>query len=501
VRNRRWRVRAVVGVGLLSVIALASWSVPAWNGAAGATPTALTAGTPVSPITHIVFIAKENRSFDSYFGAFPDPGNDIDGSTTASCYSKTNPSNVTTFTMPATSDPMPQDVSHAPSSFNTAYHAGAMDGFCHEGRAIVKSTGADIADTQMKQGEIPNYWAYASRYGLGDRMFASWRGASFANNVFAVAAQSGRYSTTLDRRAIYGLPNDPSSTTSYSWGCTNSAGTTVQMIDLQGNLSNVYPCFDFQSLPEVMDANGVSWRYYSTQKQAHFIHSGIAAIRSIRCAAGDTPPCEQANPYWDNHVHAGSDFLRAATAGTLPAVSWYLAHQTEHPPRSACGGENATVRAVNAVMNGPDWGSTAIVVWWDEWGGLYDHVQPPKADGTDGGITGLNSLISYGFRVPLIVISPWVKAGPLEQQGYVSHDFYSDASLARFVEWAFGLPTLHAADDLETYTADEPHPGDFSDFFDFSSGTPPKDPMVLATRTCTQMTAAQRTYVRTSNPD
>jgi hypothetical protein len=145
-----------------------------------------------------------------------------------------------------------------------------------------------------------------------------------------------------------------------------------------------------------------------------------------------------------------SNLLTDAAAGTLPAVSWYLPKETEHPPRTACAGENATVKAVDAIMRGPQWRSTAVVVWWDEWGGFYDHVPPPRADGTDGGVTGLNSLQSYGFRVPLLVISPWVKDGPLQNRGYASHVFYSHASFARFIEWAFNLPTLSAADDLST---------------------------------------------------
>ncbi|MFL5792033.1 MAG: alkaline phosphatase family protein [Actinomycetota bacterium] len=494
-RKRTWK-RWLGGSVVLASITLAL----TFSGLPGAPAATRAAGSPVSPITHIVFIPKENRSFDEYFGAFPDPGNNIDGSTIASCYDKAHPSNVTTFTMPSTPDPMPQDVSHAPSAFKTAYHGGKVDGFCHESRAIVKASGQDLADTQMRAGQIPNYWSYADSFGLGDRMFASWRGASFGNNVFAVSAQTGRYSTLLDRRAIYGLPHDPSSIPKYSWGCTNSAGTTVQMIGLDGSISQVYPCFGFQSLPNLMDANGVTWRYYSTQNQSHFIHSGIAAIQSIRCAPGDSPPCTQDNPYWNQHVLDGSKFFDAASAGNLPDVSWYLPHQTEHPPQPACTGENATVRAVNAVMSSPDWSSTAIVVWWDEWGGFYDHVKPPTADGTDAGITGLNSLLSYGFRVPLLVISPWVQDGPLAQQGYVSHTFYSDASFPRFVEWAFGLPTMGAADDLSTYTATEPQPGDLTDFFDFS-GTAPKGKLLLNTHTCPAMTAAQRLYVRTHDPD
>jgi phospholipase C len=303
----------------------------------------------------------------------------------------------------------------------------------------------------------------------------------------------------LNRRAIYGNPQDPVGGL-HTWGCSNSAGTTVSMIDLQGNLSDVYPCFGFQTMPNLMDNAGVSWRYYSNQDGSHFVHSGIAAIRSVRCVQGDTPPCTQDNPYWDRHVVDAPNLLTDAAAGTLPDVSWYLAKETEHPPRTACAGENATVRAVDAIMRGPDWRSTAIVVWWDEWGGFYDHVPPPTAVGTDGGITGLNSLISYGFRVPLLVISPWVKNGPLTGGGYASHAFYSDASFARFVEWAFRLPTLGAADDPSTYTASEPTPGSLRDFFDFS-GSPPKGKMVLPTRTCPRLTRTQKTYIATSPDD
>ena len=127
-------------------------------------------------------------------------------------------------------------------------------------------------------------------------------------------------------------------------------------------------------------------------------------------------------------------------------------------------------------------------------------MKPPTADGTDGGITGLNSLISYGFRVPLLVISPWVKDGPLQQTGYVSHPFCSDASFARFVEWAIGLPTMGAADDLSTYAATEPKPGDLTDFFDFS-GAAPRSKLLLTTRTCPTLTAAEQRYVATHDPD
>jgi len=494
VRSRAMRVcAALLMLGMAALAVPGRTSPPA--DAAERAP-----GTPRSPIEHIVFIAKENRSFDHYFGAFPDPGKNVNQSTTATCYRKSSPNTVDVFRMPAAHDPMPQDVSHANSTFYAAYHGGKMDGFCHENGAIVSSTGEDIADSQMQPGDIPNYWSYAKKYGIGDRMFASWRGASFGNNVFAVAAQTGRYSTLLNRRAIYGNPQDPTGG-SHTWGCNNGAGTTVSMIDLQGKLSKVFPCFGFPSMPNLLDDAGLDWRYYSAQDASHFVHSGVAAIRSVRCASGDAPPCTDPNPYWDAHVVDGPKIITDATNGTLPAVSWYLAKETEHPPKTACAGENATVKAVNAIMSGPDWNSTAIVVWWDEWGGFYDHVKPPTAKGVDGGVTGLNTLISYGFRVPLLVISPWVKDGPLQNGGYASHGFYSHASFARFIEWAFNLPTLGAADDLSTYRAKEPKPGNLTDFFDFSSATPPKGKLLLTTRSCSPLSAAQKAYIRTWNDD
>ena len=498
-RTRSARQHAVRTVGALVALGVALLAVPGHSlepaGAAVRAP-----GDPRSPIEHIVFVIKENRSFDHYFGALPDPGDDLNGSTTAACYRKATPGVVDTFTMPRAHDPMPQDVSHANWTFYTAYHGGKMDGFCHERGAIVKATGEDIADSQMQAGDIPNYWAYAKTYGIADRMFASWRGASFANNVFAIAGQSGRYSTLLDRRAIYGNPQDPIAG-SHTWGCDNSAGTTVSMIDLVGQLSEVFPCFGFPSIPSLLDDAGLDWRFYSAQDGSHFVHSGIAAIDSIRCAPGDAPPCTDPNPYWDAHVTDGARILDDADAGDLPAVSWFLPKATEHPPKTACAGENATVKAVNAIMQGPDWDSTAVVVWWDEWGGFYDHVKPATAEGVDDGVTGLNELISYGFRVPLLVISPWVKDGTLDNGGYASHAFYSHASFARFVEWAFSLPTMDAADDLANYIATEPKPANLTDFFDFSSTTPPKGELLLSARACSPLNAAQKAYIRIWNDD
>ena len=280
------------------------------------------------------------------------------------------------------------------------------------------------------------------------------------------------------------------------------------MIALSGSMSQAFPCFSFDSLPKLLDRHGLSWRFYGNQDDSQWVHSGVAAIRNVRCKAGETPPCTAPNPYWDNHVTLGAHFAEDAAAGTLPAVSWWIPKQNEHPPKSACAGENSTVEAMNALMSGPQWKSTAVVQWWDEWGGFYDHLEPKTAIGRDDGVRPLNKLISYGFRVPLLVISPWVKRGSTPAggnapagHGYVSTRFYSHASLARFVEWVFGLPDMNAADDTANYVSGEPVPGNLSNFFDISDSTPQHGKLMLNQRTCTPLSKAQRAYIANWNSD
>ena len=456
----------------------------------GARVGALTPGKARSPIKHVVFIVKENRSYDEYFGRFPG----ADGATSAKCWTTTGGQR-TIDPLPSTPDPMHIDLNHAPATFTVDVHNGAMDGFCHEGGAIDPVTGQDVADSQMTQAQIPNYWAYASHYALGDRMFAAWRGASFGNNVFALAAQAGRYANSTGQRTIYGLPRSPTQNSLYAWGCSDPADTRVDMLALGGAISQTYPCFNYPSMPQTLDTYRVGWKYYATEGKPSFAHAAVNAFSYLRCKGATTFPCAE-SAYWKAHVPPARQFALDAVAGKLPAVSWVVPQQTEHPPLSACLGENSTVDMVNAVMSGPQWASTAIVVSWDEWGGFYDHVLPPTA-------SGINANVSYGFRVPLIVISPWVKAGASPDGGSVDSTFYSQPSFSRFVEWNWNLPTLGAADDPLNYGAGDPVPGDMTAFFDFSDPLNPPRPgtLKLNLRTCPTLSAAQRRYLLTQNPD
>ena len=192
-------------------------------------------------------------------------------------------------------------------------------------------------------------------------------------------------------------------------------------MNVAGEIKWVSPCFDFKTVPDLLDTAHLSWRYYApAQNQSGYWWVELDAIRHLRYGSD-----------WSNIVPLGQ-FATDASNGTLPAVSWITADapSSEHPQASAtCDGITSTVTMVNAIMNGPDWDSTVLFVTWDDFGGFYDHVPPPQVD-----------LWGYGPRVPLLIISPWAKTG------YVDHATLDFASLPKFIEALFGLPVLSTRD-------------------------------------------------------
>jgi len=445
-----WRTsRLIVLPALAVVLGLAIGRPPA--GSSTRIP-----GTAQTPIQHVVIILKENRSFDEYFGAFPG----ADGATQGTM------SNGDVVDLTPTPDPLPNDIAHGTDAFNLAYDNGKNDAFDLEAGAFSQQ-GANLAYTQMTPSQIPNYWAYAGRYAIGDQMFSDFKGASFGNNMYGVAAQAGRYDATTGYRSVYGNP--PVHTPSQPvWGCDLPPDSDVEMADPGGILSLAFPCFHFAALPSILSQHGVSWTYYADSGTGSFAHNSLDAISSVRYDPS----------LWSN-VKPFSQFTSDAVAGTLPSVSWVLGKNLEHAPSTACAGEDETVTLVNAVMSGPEWSSTAIVVYWDEWGGFYDHVPPPQVDN-----------LSFGFRVPLIVISPWTKRGAGTDGGSISSTFYSQSSILKLVEDNWALPSLDPRDAGSN---------DMMDFFDFSQV--PKDPLILAQRTCQRMTKAEQRLLASEDPD
>jgi len=355
-------------------------------------------------IEHIVFIVKENRTFDNYFGTFPR----ADGATTGMIH--------TGEVIPLSRQPdaLTHDIDHSFNAATTAINGGAMNQFDLIGG------GADLSGySQYLEEDIPNYWAYARYFTLADRMFSSLTGPSFPNHLYTIAAQSG------------GAIDNPNS--GGVWGCDSPAGARVRIMDDHGVISFVYPCFDFTTLADRLEEAGISWKYYAPGiGQSGFIWSSMDAISHIRFS-----------PLWEDNVVPDTEFVIDAACGHLPAVSWIVvgSGKSEHPPASTCIGENWTVDQLNAVMQGPLWDSTAIFLTWDDFGGFYDHVPPPNVD-------------RYGFgpRVPLLIISPFAK------HHHISHTQYEFSSLLKFVETRFRLAPLGDRDSAAN---------DMLDSFDF----------------------------------
>ncbi len=376
-----------------------------------------------SAIQHIVFIIKENRTFDQMFGTFPG----ADGTTTGTI------STGQILTLGQTPDRVPRDIQHAYWDATTGIDNGKMDKFdlILDSGAQCNVNGDYLCMTQQVQADVPNYFSYATSFALGDHMFSSLKGPSLPNHLYTIAAESG------------GVIGNPAGNLS-SWGCDAPVGTTVPVVDNEGNLTNQFPCFDFQTLGDLLEAAGISWKFYSHADNAWNSYDAINHIRNTSL--------------WTTNIASDTQFITDAGDGQLPAVSWLIPEgdESEHPINSTCNGENWTVEQINAVMQGPDWSSTAIFVFWDDFGGFYDHVAPPISD-------------QYGLgpRVPLLIISPYAIGG------YISHTTYEFSSLLKFVEERFGLPPL---------TERDANANDVLDSFNFNQT--PLPALILQTRHC-----------------
>jgi len=379
-------------------------------------------GNGMQKIQHIVFLIKENRSFDHYFGRFPGADGATSGKTSMGQTVQLSPA----------PDETPYDLGHSWRDALIAIDGGTMSKF-----DLVQSGDLDsylLPYTQLYESDIPNYYAYARNFVLADHMFSSLAGPSFPNHLFTVAAQGGG---ALDNPH----PN------MYNWGCDSDEGQTVPVRHPDGNVTVEPPCFDFQTLADSLEAAHVNWKYYAPPKGKYgYQWSALDAIRHIRNS-----------DLWNQRVVTDDQFVSDALHGALPAVSWLVTGDaSEHPPLSTCAGENWTVKQLNAIMQGPDWNSTVVFLTWDDFGGFYDHVPPP--------VTGPYQL---GPRVPLLIISPYAR------KGYISHTQYDFSSFLKFAEVRYHLPALTDADSKA---------GDMLDSFDFNQHPLPS--LILRPHSC-----------------
>jgi phospholipase C len=375
------------------------------------------------PIKHVVFLIKENRTFDNMFGQFPG----AEGVTSGMDHGVRRP------LTRATEGRTDSDIPHCYLCALAAWNEGKMDGFN-------QSDSADRwAYTQFRRDQLPNYWHWAKRYALFDNFFASAHGPSFPNHLYSIAAQSG--GAHDNPRRIPGVTHG-----SNTFGCDAPAPQLVEVEDSEGRIKKVHPCFDFLTEGDLLNRHDIPWAYYAaSEEQKGYIWSAYSAISRYR----NDPE------RWQRHMFPVDQIVRDIRDDALPPVTWITPRfeLSDHPEYNFCHGENWTTEVINAIMQSPMWRDTAIFLTWDDYGGFYDHVPPPQVDG-----------FGFGVRVPMIVISPYAK------QGAISGELGEFSSVLRFIEDNWGLTQLTRRDRRATpmMTA-----------FDFGQEPGPPDPVPL----------------------
>jgi phospholipase C len=479
--NRRSRHQRFTALTVGALVLFSACTSGGGHQASRARPAALTG---IHKIRHIVVIMQENRSFDSYFGTFPGadgipmangkPTVCAPDPQTKTCVAPFVDHHDTNAGGPHSADAAREDIA-----------AGRMNGFVRTSFAAQRNCPNTFApgciETVHRSGkpevmgyhtasDLPNYWSYARHFVLQDHMFeptASW---SLPAHLFEVSLWSARCK----------VHDDPQS-------CTNNSKSprVPPMPDRFGRTKSHGPIYAWTDLTYLLHKNNVSWGYYVRSGSQPDCANDDAVICARVTQNARTPGIWNPLPYFDTvrddhqlgNVQPVSRFFAAARHGTLPAVSWVVPSGavSEHPPDQIHRGVAYVTGLVNAVMRSKDWASTAIFLAWDDWGGLYDHVQPPRVDQN-----------GYGLRVPALVISPYAR------RGYVDHQVLSFDAYAKFIEDDF----LHGqrldprtdgrSDPRPTVRENAPILGDLVRDFNFTQM--PRLPLILPPHPKTTLT-------------
>ena len=421
-------LRLVLAGALVLAVACTAATTTTSTSTSTPTPSATTQTRGLKTLKHLIFIVQENRSFDHYFGTYP--GADgiptkPDGSFSVCAPDPYQDGRCVPPYRTSSFDFDGGPHTHAASLRDV--NGGKMDGFIESlpatpGSCWVDPNQAkcthrlgpegqpDVMSTLTRQ-QIPNYWDYADHFTLEDHLFAPVDSWTLPSHLFLVSGWSAYCPTT-----------DPMS-------CQSD-------LDLKGADHRwdygEKPIYAWTDVTWLLDAHHVEWREY---------------IGNHTC--WQHPPCSDPEgrtyatsynrnvlpgftSFWDgerdgvtDNVKPVEDYLNAAADGSLPSVAWIFptSATSEHPTSASTvrTGMAYVTRLINAAMQGPDWNSTAIFLTWDDWGGFYDHVVPPRIDGN-----------GYGLRVPGLVISPWARAGAIDHT-QLSFDSYLRLIEDRFV--------------------------------------------------------------------
>jgi phospholipase C len=385
----------------------------------------------ITDIDHVVILIQENRSFDHYFGSYRGVHGFADtsaafqqpypGSTSASPPGVLLPFHLDTI---KTNAACIHDISHDWVPQHQSWDNGAMDGFVTS-RLTINGNAAPLAMGYYTRADLPYYYAIADAFTLCDNYFCSVMGPTDPNRLYSMAASI-----------------DPDG---------QNGGPLLQT--LVGNRQAFFGRFTYTTMPEQLQARGISWKVYSSPDQS--LASGLLSDSVLPFFKNFQDP---SSPLYQNAFgpQFAPDFLTDAASGNLPQVSWIILSvaNSEHPPDPSLFGEVTVSSILTALTANPAaWAKTALFLTYDENGGFFDHVPPvTPPPGTPGeyltapavpdptvvGNPPINGPIGLGFRVPAMVISPFSRGG------FVCSDLFDHTSILRFLETRFGaeVPNL-----------------------------------------------------------
>jgi phospholipase C len=392
-------------------------SVPASQSAYGA---ATAAG---SPIKHVVLVIQENRTFNNFFATYPG----ADGTTTAAiaknphCHIDKNG----TIALAEASLIIPTDLSHNYQSYKTARDGGKLDAFDDV------LNGDNVPECKLPYqyvapSQIQPYWDMAKHYVLAEHMFSTQGSSSFTGHQDLIRGGT----IVAPGNAMVNLPT--CSGGACRWGCDAPAGTRTSLItgnDVFKARVGPFPCTNkftskYPTLRDLLDAKRVSWKYY--------VPSPCCNTNGRLFTAYDVVYSVRYGPEWKTNISTPqTNIFSDISSGSLPAMSWLIPVEpdSDHPGEKVDDGPSWVASVVNAIGESRYWKSTAIIVVWDDWGGLYDNLNPKQI-----GYGGL------GLRVPALIVSPYAKAG------FISKTRYEFGSILKYVEDNWHLGSLGTTD-------------------------------------------------------
>jgi len=446
-----------------------------------------------TPIQHVIVIVQENRSVDDLFHGYPDgssfPGladtvqkDPVTGNVLQLCHLDQ------TLGCPGKGQNANCGLSHNHideivsgqyiGGFAGEYDFGKMDGFQMQqgGGTCTNVGGVNPAFSYVPEGDISQYWGFAATYGLVDHALQSNSGPSFPGHQYLIAGQAAGLETNGDINPSLPWSIDENNVSSGNTSCINSPLPFATSISLSSpfpgveNEDEITPCNNYKTIFDELPSAGntPTWRYYTNQEAG--LWGGPSAVRQdCRGVNFSTSACN--NPQIINcSPQALIDFIDNASV-PLADVTYVIPKSTwsDHPTKASAG-PNWVTWLVNTIGESPYWNNTTIIVTWDDWGGWYDHYQPPSGVAPNQAIINcatngsLRTPASCGFRVPMVVIGPYVKSG------YVDTSITNAAgSILLYIEHTFNLPTLTPARTTgELGTADTWTKDDLMNMMNFS---------------------------------